>query len=95
MGNQLLEKGLEKILAGHGEPADLEYLEKLGTTVKIMSRCGMGQTSAQPVLTTLKSFRELYEKQVKATRSDGRQPAFDLEAATSDAAKIAGRVSAH
>jgi [NiFe] hydrogenase diaphorase moiety large subunit len=94
VGNQLLAKGLEKILAGHGEPADLEYLEKLGATVKTMSRCGLGQTSAQPVLTTLKSFRELYEKRVKA-RPDGRQPTFDLEDAVSDAAKIAGRVSAH
>jgi [NiFe] hydrogenase diaphorase moiety large subunit len=94
VGNQLLAKGLEKILAGHGEPADLEYLEKLGTTVKVMSRCGLGQTSAQPVLTTLKNFRELYEKHVRA-RTDGRQSAFDLGAATSDAAKIAGRASAH
>jgi [NiFe] hydrogenase diaphorase moiety large subunit len=94
VGNQLLARGLEKILAGHGEPADLEYLERLGTTVKTMSRCGLGQTSAQPVLTTLKNFRGLYEKQVKA-RADGRQPTFDLRAAVSDAEKIAGRTSAH
>ena len=59
-----------------------------------MSRCGLGQTSAQPVLTTLKSFRELYEKRVKA-RTDGRQPSFDLKAAVADAEKIAGRASAH
>jgi [NiFe] hydrogenase diaphorase moiety large subunit len=40
---------------------DLEYLEELGETIKATSRCGLGQTSPNPVLTTLKNFRPLYE----------------------------------
>ena len=42
--------GSSAILAGTGEPADLDYLEELGETVKATSRCGLGQTSPNPVL---------------------------------------------
>ena len=94
VGNVLLKERLEKIIAGRGEPADLEYLEGLGETVKIMSRCGLGQTSANPVLTTLKNFRATYNALVKK-RTDGLQPAFDLLAAVGDAEAIIGRKSEH
>ena len=56
VGNVLLKERLNKIIHGFGEPADLDYLQDLGTTVKTMSRCGLGQTSANPVLTTLKKL---------------------------------------
>jgi [NiFe] hydrogenase diaphorase moiety large subunit len=94
VGNVLLKDRLERIMAGHGEPADLEYLQELGTTVKTMSRCGLGQTSANPILTTLKNFRATYNALVKK-RGDGLQPAFDLAAAVADAEKIIGRKSTH
>ncbi len=94
VGNVLLKERLQAILAGRGEPADLEYLQKLGETVKTASRCGLGQTSPNPVLTTLKNFRSEYEKRV-APRGDGLQPSFDLSAAVADAQSIAGRASVH
>jgi [NiFe] hydrogenase diaphorase moiety large subunit len=94
VGNVLLKERLEKILAGHGEPADLEYLEELGQTVKTMSRCGLGQTAANPVLTTLKNFRPAYAALVKP-RTDGLQPAFDLRAAVETAEAIVGRKAEH
>jgi [NiFe] hydrogenase diaphorase moiety large subunit len=94
VGNRLLLKGLEKIRSGRGEPDDLTYLESLGATVKLMSRCGLGQTSANPVLTTLNNFRPLYERSVKKG-GDGLQPSFDIEAALADAESITGRKSAH
>jgi len=94
VGNVLLKERLQAILAGRGEPADLEYLQKLGETVKTASRCGLGQTSPNPVLTTLKNFRSEYEKRV-APRGDGLQPSFDLSAAVADAQIIAGRASVH
>ena len=94
VGNVLLKERLEKIQAGKGEPADLPYLEDLGQTVKTMSRCGLGQTSANPVLTTLKNFRAVYEGLVKEP-SDGLQPAFDLSAAVGEAETIIGRRSEH
>ena len=94
VGNVLLKKGLAKILAGQGEPRDLEYLQDLGQTVKTMSRCGLGQTSANPVLTTLKNFRAVYEERVTES-PDGRQPGFDLSAAVSEAEALMGRKSVH
>ena len=63
--------------AGAGEPADLDYLEELGQAVKTASRCGLGQTSANPVLSTLKNFRSVYESRLQQPQ-DGRQVAFDL-----------------
>jgi [NiFe] hydrogenase diaphorase moiety large subunit len=93
VGNVLLKERLEKILMGQGEPADLDYLQDLGETIKVTSRCGLGQTSPNPVLTTLKNFRYAYELLIQE-RDDGLQPSFDLSAAVRDAERIAGRQSA-
>ena len=91
-GNVLLKKGLEKIITGKGEPSDLDYLQKLGETIKKTARCGLGRTSPNPILFTLKNFRPLYEAMVKK-REDGMQPSFDIRAALGDADDIAGRES--
>ncbi len=50
VGNTLLKERLDRILHGNGERADLDYLQDLGETIKRTSRCGLGQTSANPVL---------------------------------------------
>jgi [NiFe] hydrogenase diaphorase moiety large subunit len=92
VGNVLIAKCLGKIMAGKGEPSDLEYMEKLGDTIKKASRCGLGQTSPNPVLTTLENFRGLYESLVKPAE-DGLQPDFDIKAAVSQAEELAGRSS--
>jgi len=92
VGNVLLKQGIEKILNGKGEPADLEYLEKLAQTVKMASRCGLGQTSPNPVLSTLGRFRSEYERRVKPA-PEGRQPDFDLSEAVAQAVSIVGRES--
>ena len=94
VGNVLLKECLDKILAGNGEPADLDYLRELGETVRTASRCGLGQTSANPILTTLKNFRPIYDGLVRE-RPDGLQPTFDIHAALGDAEAIAGRDSVH
>ncbi len=94
VGNVLLKERIEHILAGKGEPTDLEYLQELGETVKTMSRCGLGQTSANPVLTTLKNFRGAYEQLIPGP-SNGFQPTFDLAAAVGDAEAVIGRKSEH
>ena len=79
-------------MRGQGELADLAYLERLGATVKTASRCGLGQTSANPVLSTLANFRPCYEALVKPT-ADGLNPAFDVKAAIAEAEAIAGHSS--
>jgi [NiFe] hydrogenase diaphorase moiety large subunit len=92
VGNVLLRDRLNKILQGKGEPADLDYLKELGESIKLASRCGLGQTSANPVLTTLKNFRPLYEARVKP-RDDGMVSTFDIHKALKAAEKIAARTS--
>jgi [NiFe] hydrogenase diaphorase moiety large subunit len=91
VGNVLIRERLERIRAGHGLPEDLPYLEELCTAVKKTSRCGLGQTSPNPVATTLQNFRKAYEAKLLSVRQDGRQPTFDLRAALSDAVRVQGR----
>jgi [NiFe] hydrogenase diaphorase moiety large subunit len=89
VGNVLLLQKLEEIRAGKGLPSDLPYLEQLCVTIKKASRCGLGQTSPNPIHTTLSSFKALYEK--KLQKDTGMVPSFDLNAALAEAAKLQGR----
>jgi len=68
--------GCNTIMQGKGTPADLAYLKELGQTIKTTARCGLGQTSANPVLTTLKSFGGMYEALV-SEEPDGLKRSFD------------------
>ena len=94
VGNRLLLRKIRDIRAGNGEPDDLDYLETLGQSIKTASRCGLGQTSANPVLTSLANFRPVYEALLKPVE-DGRQPTFSLADAVATAEDIAGRKSVH
>jgi [NiFe] hydrogenase diaphorase moiety large subunit len=94
VGNVLLKERLDKILAGLGEPADLDYLQELGQTIKATSRCGLGQTSAHPVLSSLENFRSAYEALIK-TPENGNQPGFDIHSALAESRKLTGRESVH
>jgi [NiFe] hydrogenase diaphorase moiety large subunit len=89
VGNVLLKERLDRIRLGQGVPGDLEYLEQLGATVKKTSRCGLGQTSPNPVLTTLQNFRHLYEARLRP--GSGELPSFDLGAALAEAVRVQGR----
>ncbi|MCP4650800.1 MAG: NADH:ubiquinone oxidoreductase [PVC group bacterium] len=92
VGNVLLKQRLEKIISGKGEKADLDYLQDLGDSVILTSRCGLGQTSPNPILTTLKNFRSLYEGLIKVEK-DIMEPTFDVKAALNDAETVAERQS--
>lgn len=59
-GTKNMLKILEKIVAGKGELSDLDLLEELANTVKDGSLCGLGKTAPNPVLSTLKYFRNEY-----------------------------------
>ena len=91
-GNLLLKARLEKILGGFGEASDLQYLQDLGDTIRITSRCGFGQTSAKPVLSSLKNFRPAYEAMLKKTK-DKDHTMFNIHDALTDAETITGRAS--
>lgn len=59
-GTQKLKAIVTRISEGKGHEQDLELLEQLGWLVKEASLCGLGQTAANPVLTTLRYFRAEY-----------------------------------
>ncbi|MDI6601988.1 MAG: NADH-quinone oxidoreductase subunit NuoF [Thermoanaerobacteraceae bacterium] len=56
---------LNKITSGNGEEEDIERLEELGNFIKSAALCGLGQTAPNPVLSTLKYFRDEYEAHIK------------------------------
>ena len=56
---------LNKIAEGKGEEGDLEKLEELGEGIKIASLCGLGQSAPNPVLSTIKYFRDEYEEHIR------------------------------
>ena len=88
-GNVLLKKKFEKVVRGLGTEGDLRDLESWGKLVKATSRCGLGQTSPNPILTTMKSFPELYAAKVR--KGEDFVPDFDLEAALQAGCAAAGR----
>ncbi len=60
VGTKRMLEILERIKAGQGEPEDIGRLEKLADTVRSGSLCGLGQTAPNPVLTTVRYFRDEY-----------------------------------
>jgi [NiFe] hydrogenase diaphorase moiety large subunit len=91
-GNPLLKRTLEKVMDGKGTARDLADLEAWGKIIKSMSRCGLGQTSPNPILTTLQNFREMYQSRISA--ENAFVPEFDLEKAAGEAAAVTGQTFA-
>jgi [NiFe] hydrogenase diaphorase moiety large subunit len=91
-GNPLLKRTLEKVMDGKGSAKDLADLESWSKIIKSMSRCGLGQTSPNPILTTLQNFREMYQRRISPDKVF--VPEFDLEMAAGDAAAVTGQIFA-
>ena len=64
LGTKQMLTILEDITEGRGNPEDIELLEELAIGVKNGSLCGLGQTAPNPVLTTLRYFRDEYEAHI-------------------------------
>ena len=64
MGTKRMLEILERITNGHGREGDLEKLEELAYQIKDNSLCGLGQTAPNPVLTTIRYFRDEYEAHI-------------------------------
>ncbi|MGQ9617560.1 MAG: NADH-quinone oxidoreductase subunit NuoF [Candidatus Aminicenantia bacterium] len=67
-GTQRMYEILTEITEGRGTEEHLALLEELGNIVKDASLCGLGQTAPNPVLSTLRNFREEYEAHIKEKR---------------------------
>jgi [NiFe] hydrogenase diaphorase moiety large subunit len=92
VGNVFLQKAIAKFRQGLANPSDIEYLKDLSGTIIETSRCGLGVTSPNPVLTTLKNFPLIYSAMVKPNK-DRIRATFDIQAAIDGARKIAKRRS--
>jgi len=68
IGNKRLHELLEHITKGKGVPADLDRLKNMSLVIKDTSLCGLGQSSPNPVLSTLDNFRDEYVAHVVAKK---------------------------
>jgi NADH-quinone oxidoreductase subunit F len=67
-GTQKMQEMLTDISEGRGKETDLELLEELAMVIRDTSLCGLGQTASNPVLSTLRYFRDEYEAHIKEKR---------------------------
>ncbi|MFU0800836.1 MAG: NADH-quinone oxidoreductase subunit NuoF [Xylanivirga thermophila] len=65
IGTKRMLEILERITSGKGEEGDIEKLEALGESIKASALCGLGQTAPNPVLSTIKYFRDEYEAHIR------------------------------
>ena len=89
IGTKRMLEILEKLTKGNGSVEDIEKLEQLANTIKKTSVCGLGQTAPNPVLSTLKYFKDEYIAHVR----DKKCPAKECKALSSyqiDPAKCKG-----
>ncbi len=63
-GTKRMLEILTRITEGKGKPEDIAKLERLGNMIKKASLCGLGQSAPNPVLSTIKNFREEYEEHI-------------------------------
>jgi len=65
IGTKRMLEILERITRGEGQEGDIELLEELGAVIKDSAMCGLGQTAPNPVLSTIKYFRNEYEEHIR------------------------------
>ena len=70
IGTKRLLEILDRITDGKGEMEDIDKLYALSKSLQVGSLCGLGQTAANPVLSTLSKFREVYERHIVDKRCD-------------------------
>ncbi|QOR36364.1 NADH-quinone oxidoreductase subunit NuoF [Clostridium sp. 'deep sea'] len=64
IGTKRMLEILERITEGHGQPGDIEKLEELALAIKDSAFCGLGKAAPNPVLSTLRFFRDEYENHI-------------------------------
>ncbi len=85
VGTVLLKEGVQKTIDGLASQDDISALERLAVSVSKMSRCGLGQTAPNPILSTLRNFPQIYETKI-AKADDVR---IDVKSSVRDSAAIA------
>jgi ferredoxin len=63
-GTKRMLEILTRITKGDGRPGDIEKLERLGMMIQKASLCGLGQSAPNPILSTIRNFRDEYEEHI-------------------------------
>ena len=92
VGNVFLQRAIGKFRNGLANPGDIEYLRDLSETIIETSRCGLGMTSPNPILSTLENFPLVYSAMAKPS-PDRTRATFDIQSAIENARKLAKRRS--
>jgi [NiFe] hydrogenase diaphorase moiety large subunit len=92
VGNVFLQKAAAKFRQGLANPEDIDYLRDLSATIIETSRCGLGMTAPNPVLTTLANFPLVYSALAKPS-ADRVRATFDIQSAIDSARHLAKRRS--
>jgi [NiFe] hydrogenase diaphorase moiety large subunit len=87
-GTWILRNTLRRIMEHQGIPEDLTALRQLGAVMQKANKCGLGQTAANPILTSMANFPQLYDALIPE-QSDIRP--FDLSAAVKASCACVGR----
>lgn len=88
VGNIFLNERIGKIRKGYAVPEDIAYLKELSNTIIKTSRCGLGQTSPNPVLSSLQNFPLIYSVLVKENE-DGLATNFNIQDALEESRRLA------
>ncbi|MCD8568268.1 MAG: 4Fe-4S binding protein [Geovibrio sp.] len=73
VGTKTMLDILDRITSGKGKEGDIERLESLASDIKIASLCGLGQTAPNPILTTIRYFRDEYEAHIFKQKCPARE----------------------
>ncbi|SHH86549.1 NAD(P)H-dependent oxidoreductase subunit E [Marivita hallyeonensis] len=92
VGNVFLQKAIGKFRKGLANPSDIAYLRDLSDTIIETSRCGLGMTSPNPILSTLENFPLVYSAVAKPS-ADRTRATFDIQSAIENARQLAKRRS--
>lgn len=84
----LLKHKLEKILNAHGVKKDIDDMVEWSKTLKF-SRCGLGQTAANPIVSSIKNFRYIYDEKIQ--KGKDYDSGFDLNASIQECCEVVGR----
>jgi [NiFe] hydrogenase diaphorase moiety large subunit len=88
VGTQVVARLMDKLATRHGSQYDINELHKMRRLMQGASHCGLGNTACNAIFDTLTKFKPAYEKRL---RSLDYEPAFDLDAALSQARQMTGR----
>jgi len=86
--NMILRNAIKKVVEGNGIRKDVEDMAAWSEIIRKTTRCGLGQTSANPIATTIKNFKHLYDARVKDV---DYASLFDMSKSVAESCEVVGR----